>query len=201
MAFILIPLVLILLSATGIFVIIWRKVPYLKKLSVADVQLEPSIWAEFFPELSEKINTIQLKHYREVWLFELEKLLRRLRVLSLKMDRVSGSLIKRIRRFTERKHHENLQIPPVEIKETNSIKTKEFVKQEIKKDMRKEEQRLIIEIAKDPKNSSLYETLGDLYVKMGNFPDAKESYEAALALDPQKEELIKKHSQAVEKVI
>ena len=67
--------------------------------------------------------------------------------------------------------------------------------------MKKEEQRLIIEIAKNPKSSSLYETLGDLYVKMNNFTDAKESYEAAIELDPSKEELKKKHSQAVENVL
>lgn len=200
--FIIIPLALILVSAIGIFVIIWKKTPYLKKLSVADVQLGPNIWADFFPELSEKINTVQLKHYREVWLSELEKFLRRLKVLSLKIDRVSSSLIKRIRGFTEGKHHENLQMSPAaEIKETNGIKTQESIKQEIKKDMKKEEQGLIIEIAKDPKNSSLYEMLGDLYVKMGNFSDAKESYEAAIGLNPDNEGLKKKLSSALEMLI
>ena len=202
MAFILIPFILILLSAIGIFVIIWKKIPYLKKLSVADVQLGPNIWTDFFPELSGKINTIQLKHYREVWLSELEKLLRRLKVLFLKMDRISSSLIKRIRRFTEDKH-ENLQTPPsvTKVKETSGIKTQESVKQETEKDMKKEEQRLIIEIAKDPKNSSLYEVLGDLYAKMGNFSDAKESYEAVIGLNPDNEEIKKKLSSTLEMLI
>lgn len=205
MTFILIPLVLILLSLAGIFVIIWKKIPYLKKLSVADVQLGPSVWAEIFPELSGKINVAQLKNYHKVWLSELEKLLRRLRVLFLKIDRISESLIKRIRKLTERKHHENIQatrqISSAEIEETNSIKIQEITRRDIKKDAKKEEQRLIIEIAKDPKNSSLYEMLGDLYIKMGNFSDARESYKAAMELNPSKEELVKKHSQAAEKVI
>ena len=183
--FILIPLVLILLSAAGIFAIIWRKLPYLRKLSVTDVHSGPGILADFFPELSENINSTRLKHYRMVWFIELEKFLRRLRVLSLKIDRASDSLIIKIRKFTERKH------PLVT----------EPVLEDKKKAIKEEEQRLIIEIAKNPKSPSLYEALGDLYVKMKNFTDAKESYEAAIELDPSKEELKVKHSQVVQKLV
>src|SRR3989338_5504400 len=112
--FILIPILLILASAIGIFVIVWRKVPYLRKLSVADIHPSPGIWADLFPELSEGLNSNRLKHYRSVWLSELEKFLRRLRVMSLKIDRMSDSMIKKIRSFTERKH---VQIPAVKIHE------------------------------------------------------------------------------------
>ena len=177
MAFILIPFVLILLSAAGIFAIIWRKLPYLRKLSMTDVHSGPGIFVDLFPEFARHINSTRLKHYRMVWFVELEKVLRRLRVLSLKMDRTSDSLIKKIRTFTERKH--SLVIEPVLEDKTEAMK--------------KEEQRLIIVIAKNPKSSSLYEMLGDLYVKMNNFIDAKESYEAAIELDPNKEELKTKH--------
>ena len=202
--FILIPLVLVLASAAGIFFIVWRKMPYLRKLTVTDVQSGQSMWSDLFPELANVINTTRLKHYRGVWLLELEKVLRRLRVMSMKMDRMSDSLIKKIRNVTERKHEKHHGAAAAETGET----TPTFAEQSRSSDrsvgadeMKKEEQKLIIEIAKNPKNSSLYEVLGDLYMKMSNFADAKESYEAAIELNPAKEELKKKHSQAVENVL
>lgn len=190
--FILIPFLLILASAIGIFVIVWKKVPYLGKLTVADAQLGPSIWADFFPELTNGVNGTRLKHYRGVWLLELEKFLRRLRLMSMKMDRMSDSLIKKIRNITERKHPSTGSGPAA-----SSL----AVPEEKAEDLKREEQRLIIEIAKNPKNPALYEVLGDLYMKISNFVDAKESYEAAIELNPAKEELKKKHSQATESVV
>lgn len=198
--FILIPLVLVLVSAVGIFFIVWRKMPYLKKLTVADAQLGPSIWSDLFPEFSRGINNTRLKHYRGVWLLELEKFLRRLRLVSMKMDRKSESLIKKIRNVTEKKHEKHHGTASIETRETTVTKAPEPIKETIE-DFKREEQKLVIEIAKNPKNPALYEVLGDLYVKMSNFADAKESYEAAIELNPAKEELVKKHSQAVEKVL
>ena len=176
--------------------------PYLKKLSVIEVPPGSGFWSDLFPEFNESINSFQLKRYREIWLLELEKLLRRLRVVSLKMDRASDSWIKKIRNFTEKKHQ--LDSTPVvpETREPLALRKEGQSKIAPKaEDLKKEEQRLIIEIAKNPKNGSLYEILGDLYVKMENFTDAKESYEAAIELNPDKEELKKKHSQATEKVL
>ena len=197
--FILIPLVLVLASAAGIFFIVWRKMPYLRKLTVTDVQSGQSIWSDFFPELANGVNSTRLKHYRGVWLLELEKVLRRLRVMSMKMDRMSDSLIKRIRNVTERKHEKHHGAAAAEIGETTVVKAAEPIRETIE-DFKREEQKLIIEIAKNPKNSSLYDVLGDLYMKMSNFADAKESYEAAIELNPGKEDLKKKLSFALEKL-
>ena len=58
----------------------------------------------------------------------------------------------------------------------------------------------IIEIAQNPKDSRLYEKLGDLYVEMENWNDAKESYEAAIELNPTAEELKRKLSTALERL-
>ena len=58
-----------------------------------------------------------------------------------------------------------------------------------------------VEIAKNPKDSRLYEVLGDLYVKMNNFSDAKESFEAAMELSPHDEGLQKKYSQVLKKMV
>lgn len=176
--------------------------PYLRKLSVTDIPSDSNFLFSMFPELANGINTTRLKQYRAIWLLELEKFLRRLRVLSMKMDRGSYSLITKIRNVTETKHEKSDSLVISEAKDISIIsKSAELKKEESVEDWKKEEQRLIIEIAKNPKNSSLYEVLGDLYIKMGNFSDAKESYEAAIELNPTKEDLIKKHSQAIEKVL
>ena len=187
----------------GIFFIVWRKMPYLRKLTVTDVQSGQSIWSDLFPELANGVNSTRLKHYRGVWLLELEKVLRRLRVMSMKMDRMSDSLIKKIRNVTERKHEKH---HGAAVAETGAT-TPTFAEQSRSSDrsvgaddMKREEQRLIIEIAKNPKNSALYEVLGGLYMKMSNFADAKESYEAAIELNPGKEDLKKKLSFALEKL-
>ncbi|OGN08532.1 MAG: hypothetical protein A3C61_01930 [Candidatus Yanofskybacteria bacterium RIFCSPHIGHO2_02_FULL_39_10] len=59
---------------------------------------------------------------------------------------------------------------------------------------------MIIEIAKNPKDAHLYEVLGDLYIEMENFVDAKESYEASIELSPQNGSLKIKLSEALEKL-
>ena len=66
--------------------------------------------------------------------------------------------------------------------------------------LKNEEERLIIEIAQNPKNAALYESLGDLYIEMSNFNDAKESFEAAIELNPQDESIKQKLSSVLEKL-
>ena len=156
------------------------------------------ILTDLFPELSAGFKGLKLKEYGDLWLVELEKLLRRLRVISLKMDRISDSWIKKIRKgnisrtinSSIEKKTETIEIPVSKAQSVQVITMK---------DMKREEQRLIIEIAKNPKDSKLYEVLGDLYIKTNNFSDAKESFEAAIELSPNNEELQKKLSQVLRK--
>lgn len=198
--FILVPLSLILASVVGISVIIFRKMPYLNKLT-PETHLRSKFLSDLLPELSGGFESLKLKEYGNLWLIELEKFLRKLRVVSLKIDRISDSWIKKIRKgnisrtmssvVTEKKETEiDILIPKVQ---SSTVITME--------DMKKEEQRLIIEIAKNPKDAKLYETLGDLYLKMNNYSDAKESYEAAIELNPHHEELQKKLSRVLEKMV
>ena len=202
--FLLIPLTLILVSAGGILFIIWRKLPRLKELAEAEssngVYVE-SDWRTlvygFCPEVWNWARGIKVKEYKEMWLVETEKLLRRLRVASMKMDRFSDSLIKKIRKRIYSDNGNSSTFPVVEeSKERQNMKVKEDGKVELKKN----EQRLITEIAKNPKNAAFYEELGDLYAKIGDYRDAKESYEAAIELNSNNEELKKKLSQALEKL-
>ncbi len=203
--FILVPLILILASIVGVSVIIFRKMPYLNKLTPethlpAQTNVIADILNDLLPELSEGLKSLKLKEYGNLWLVELEKLLRRLRVVSLKMDRISDSWIKKIRRGNSFKATTSAIVEKTEALETPVVKVQSIPEITVE-DMKREEQRLIIEIAKNPKDSRLYEVLGDLYIKMNNLSDAKESFEAAIELNPNSEILQKKHSQVMEKLV
>lgn len=203
MEFILIPLALILASAGGIVFIVWRKMPHLKKLAETEssngVPAESGWHALIYdlcPEVWNWAKGIKISEYKEMWLVETEKLLRRLRVASLKMDRFSDSLIKKIRKQVDSGNGATFSTV-----EESKEKQKEEAKEDDKAEFKRNEQRLIIEIAKNPKNATLYEELGDLYAKAGDYKDARESYEAAIELNSNNEELKKKHSQTLEKLV
>lgn len=207
--YLLIPLLLIAGSISGIFIIVWRKAPYIKKLATDGPSLNGSsmspkvcffkLFSEFFPEMAGTFKNIKFKEYKDAWLVEVEKFLRRLRLVSLRMDRWSNSWIQGIRKHVD-KSMAQTSTPVMEEKkapEKQEVKVEEKVSEtEI---FKREEQRIIIEIARNPKNSKLYDALGDLYAKMGDYDDAKESFEAALELDSNNEELKKKLSLALEK--
>ena len=107
--YIIIPLALIFFSALGIFFIVWRRRPAFNRsfLSGGDVNegsldVKFSSWKEllidFFPEANQGIKNLELKEHMVLWLLELEKSLRKLRLFFLKVDRISEILIKKIRK-------------------------------------------------------------------------------------------------------
>lgn len=55
---------------------------------------------------------------------------------------------------------------------------------DIEFELKKEEQKLIMAIAKSPKESSLYCQLGDVCLQLGSLEEAKEAYQYCLKLDP-----------------
>jgi|SRR3989344_3526442 len=195
--FIFIPLTLILTSVVGISVIVFRKMPYLNKL-IPEIHAGGDVFKDLFPEFSEGFKSLKLKEYWNLWLIEFEKFLRRLRVVSLKMDRISDSWIKKIRKGNVSRIINQVVTEKTEVMENSVIKV-QTTPQITVEDMKREEQRLIIEIAKNPKDSRLYEVLGDLYLKMNNLSDAKESFEAAIELNPTSESIKKKLSFILEK--
>jgi len=218
MLFLIIPLSLILGSILAIAIIVGRKSQYIKKLAIADMSAQAEgvaqsgvssknftvrLFSELAPEMVGSFKKLKFYEYREAWLMELEKFLRRLRLLSLRIDRMSDSLISKIRKGYQNGHpaaldapHESSSalIPTIQVKTVPAPIVNDL------EALRKEEQRLIIEIAKNPKDAGLYDTLGDLYIKMGEYTDAKESFEAAMELDPSNQDLKKKHSYALEKL-
>lgn len=214
--FILIPLSFIFVSLVSIFFIVYRKKSYLGKhysLNTAGDNDPVSIsfqrfnlidfGTELFPEFKQLLDKIDINKHKTVWLVETEKLLRRVRLVFLKVDRLSDGWIKKIRRVhTNGKLNSHFTNEQVEILQpTMSAVTPSVEKEKISPNfLKNEEERLIIEIAQNPKDYKLYEALGDLYIEMSNHNDAKESYEAAIELNPQDEDLKKKLSSALEKL-
>ncbi len=215
--FLLAPLLFILVSALGIAIIVWRKRTYLNKIyainnagSETDAAVSSgsgfswmSYGEEFFPEIKTLLDRVKFNEYKTMWLMETEKTLRKIRVIFLRVDRLSDTLIKKIRRINinnQLNGHDAVNSEPAVMPSIS--KTSPAVKNEKISIafLKNEEERLIIEIAKNPKDPQLYEKLGDLYLEMDNFNDAKESYEAAIELSPQNETLKIKLSSALEKV-
>ena len=187
--FLLVPLVIFLVS---VFLIAWlaaRKFMYLKKLTPgvidsSDVAQE-SFFAEFLPEAAQHLKMAKLQGYGAAILAEFEKLLRRLRLISLRIDTFMSHLVHRVRKSNARRE-ETL------VKETAAETEREISKpiqiSDVNKDLKEEEQRLIIEIAKNPKDAELYKKLGQVYLKTGDSGDALESFKKALELNPDDEE-------------
>ncbi len=196
--YLLIPFLLLLLPAAGIAYIVHRKLPYLRKLTPEAHELGESLFHDFFPEVAEYINQATVKQYQASFLKELEKLARRWRVVTLKMDHLSDRLIKKIRHqhiSTHLEHKALLQeqesVTEAPVAPTTTEPTME--------DLRAQEQQLIIRIAQSPKEFDLYDQLGDLYLAMDNEAEARESFEAALALNPHDVAVARKYSQLLKK--
>jgi len=192
--FYLIPLLLIAASILGIGVVVLRKLPYARKLTPDGTSPTHSVFHDFFPELARNFGSTQIKEYMALWLHEIEKLLRKVRLLFFRVDRLSDSLIKRIRSVHQQRvakeeakeAAEEAAIQP-KVPEYVDVPTVQVRPRRAAPDMtalRVEEQRLIVEIAHAPKDARLYRDLGEVYVKMKNFEDAKESFSAALKLNP-----------------
>lgn len=172
----------------GIATVIWRKLSYLKKLPVDSNQPLANYWlSDFFPELRHYWKELDLRSYQVYFLRETEKFLRRLRLLSLKLESFSNSLLNKIKSSGHYLNHQNgqnkkeepVKFPAEILPVSPAIKNGVNYKQE--------EQTLILEIARDPKNAALYRRLAEIYFRLKNFTDAKESLETALKLDPEDE--------------
>lgn len=171
-------------------VIIGRKFPYLKKLPVdSSTAPGPGLWEGFFPEARHYWKKIDLGLYRDLFFKELEKFLRRLRLVSLKLDSFTHRLIAKVRTNGAEKnsveHLTSLSTGGSESKDQDENVLVSMIELSVEEKQKKEEHALIIEVAKNPKNPELYKKLAHLYVLAENFSDAAEALETALKLDPE----------------
>lgn len=179
--------------AVSIVLIIWiiaRKFVYLKKLTpeaIESVSGEPGFWSEMFPEIVEYFKNANFRQHGVTLLSEFEKTLRKIRLLFMKIDTFTGKAIHSVRRTTKQqeavisKQAERADIEkPAEI---DPFELGEATREELKQ----KEQYLIIEIAKNPKDTPLYRELGSLYMRTGELEDAKQSFEKVLELNSEDE--------------
>ena len=180
-----VPFGIFVISLIAIGWIISRKFIYLKKLNPEAIEdsaeIQGGFWEDFFPGLSAFLKNINLREYRLNFLAEFEKFLRKLRLISLKIDTTTNRLIHRVRKSVV--HHEGLING-----EAAAQVEREIINAEVhgsgERDLKEMEQQLIIEIAKNPKDSQLYKKLGNIYMKTGEWHDAVESFKKALELEP-----------------
>ncbi len=181
------PLATFLISITAIFWLAARKFVYLKKLAPGVIDnldvVQESFWAEFFPEAAQHLKMAKLREYGAAILAEFEKFLRRLRLISLRVDIFMSQLVHRVRKSNARREETLGKEAESEAEKDISrpVRTGDAKKQ----DLKEEEQRLIIEIAKNPKDAELYKKLCQVYLKTGDNGDAFESFKKALELNPE----------------
>lgn len=184
--FFIIPFGIFIISITAICWIISRKFVYLKKLAPEVIELssetQKGFWEEFFPGFAARFSGSKIRELRLNFLAEFEKFLRKLRLLSLKLDTATGHLLHRVRKSVVR--HEGI----LNVEAAARIERVETLNGNGRsKDWKEEEQRLIIEIARSPKDVQLYKKLGNIYIKIEEWHDAAESFKKALELNPEDE--------------
>jgi len=185
--FIILPLAIFLISIAAIFWLAARKFVYLKKLAPGVIDnldmVQENFWAEFFPEAAQHLKMAKLREYGAAILAEFEKLLRRLRLISLRIDTLMSQLVHRVRKSNARR--EETLDRGTESESEKDISRPVRTGDAKKQDLKEEEQKLIIEIAKNPKDAELYKRLGQVYLKTGESGDAFESFKKALELNPE----------------
>ena len=205
--YLIIPLSILAVSVVVISVIIGRKFSYLKKLDpeVIDsnntngLMAVTGFWHEFLPEASDFIKGVDTSEYRKFYLSLSEKLLRRLRVVSLKIDSLTHRLITKIKSSNKaiaiveaERERESGATPDTGVQEQD----KPIIILSREEKLKQKEQELIIQIAQDPKDPELYKKLGNVYLQLKNPDDAAESFKVALKLKPD-DEKTKKNLEAL----
>lgn len=204
MSFFFIPFGIFLGSVLVSFWIIKRKFTYLKKLtpdSIESATPPDSFFAELYPEIASRINKTNLRTWGLNILNEFEKLLRRLRLISLRIDTFTNRLIHRVRK--ESKQQEEILVKEAKIVEDKIAEADVIEIDELgdkDEDLKQKEQLLIIEIAKNPKDAQLYKELGTVYMRMGDWLDAKQSFEKSIDLEPENEEVKRKLGRVIGKI-
>jgi len=181
-----IPVLLIIVSLLTAFVVIARKFPYLKKLTPSAEQSFSATWVwDFVPEVRERYQRIDWIAQKNFWLKEGEKFLRRIRLAFLKIDSATHALIKKLSvSRLEEVTGDGLKEEAVKPSEITSP-VAPIIAPKDHAELKRDEQALIIAVAKDPKNPELYRQLAMVYMELGNPGDATESLRTVMQLDPE----------------
>ncbi len=186
--FLILPLAIAGVSLLIVSFIIIRKFAYLKRLApdVLETMLleRNGFFQELIPDAYvwwrsvNKPTEIKLRV-----LARLERILHGFRTLATRIDIFTHKLIGHVRRSSKETEKVIIQEERQErIEKAEALAAAETDDPRVK--LKEEEQMLIIEIAKNPRDAELYKRLGDIYIRTEEFDDARQSYETALELDP-----------------
>lgn len=201
MFYLIVPLAIALGALIGVSVIVWRKMPYLRKLTPESHEVGDTLLHDLAPEALHWITHIPWRQYLHAILVELEKLLRWMRMVASAFDRVSDTVIRRVRRVHQdaAKQHE-ASVAKEEKKEEERREKEEHEPDDLDmrdpEQLKQEEQRLIIAIAQHPRDPKLYGDLAKIYMRVQAYGDAVEALEQAVKLDPENEYLTKRLERA-----
>lgn len=201
------PLLLAVLSFSGICLIIAKKIPILRALP-QNSGSSRYFSGSFFVSLPQKISGAVSKDALIAFFGFLEKRLRQMKIVVLKIDNKITALIKKLRERIL--HHENVKesgavsrpaagekSSPDGLKTVNPAIDRGAFKGGVKQTEAKkgvdgikinEEQWLEI-LAKDPANIDAYKELGKIYLLTNRPEEARETLAFALKLNPQDEEI------------
>lgn len=167
-----------LLSLLGISLIVAHKIPILMK-----IPRQPEV--VFVPQpFFKKLFHFRISKYFILLINLIEKALRKLKIIFLKIDNFIAQWIQKAR--------EKSQVWTIRYqawlaqKKMWMVKVKYQEKEELSVgDFKAEEQAYIKLLAQDPKNAEIYRKLGNLYLVQKNYQDAAQAFQQVLKLKPQ----------------
>lgn len=213
MIYTIIPPVLIVLSLAGIVYFLMKKAPQMAELARKETE-EDQKEAEdlmerrgFLKRTTARVKGINWTGIKNSILSLLEKLMRRLRLVFLKLEnsfrKMSEWIKTRKAKAPEKiEYKEEESEQEIEIKRTEARMPTDSILKEEEKVIRpiisdkvvsphgrtemkdRLEDLLIDRIAVDPRDVEAYERLAEYYFEVGNYADAKECYKQVIKLDP-----------------
>lgn len=182
--FITIPLLFVTGALLALGFVIWRKWPFLKKLEPDAHAVGDSFVHDLAPEAVERARAV---HWRSLWhhvLQGIEEMLNVIRSAFHAVGRASDRLRSSVQSVKRSVPEPQSVQEPYEPEAPQVVVPQKDDQAEQERLLKEEEQRLILDIAQDPKNVNLYVALGKVYSKLGNITDAIESFKTAGKLDP-----------------
>ncbi len=186
----LLPLGIFVLALLVAGVIVVQKFPYLKRLSPdvidASTESQSSMAHDLLPFVSTYWERLDFPRKKVALMSELEKILRKFRLLFLRIEHSMVRVIDALRRRNLRHVEAIAEDQDKEEKDEVPVVHDPILA------LRQREQLLIMSIAKDPKNPRLYDELGDVFLELNEIGDARQSYQTTLQLEPENEIVRKK---------
>ncbi|HUO75731.1 MAG TPA: hypothetical protein VMU12_02340 [Candidatus Paceibacterota bacterium] len=199
MAYLFIPLAIFVVAVVAVAIIVGRKVSYLRKLSPESHETGDTILHDFAPEVIDWARGVPWRQYLHRALSELEIGLNRLRQAMYALGHASESVMKGVRKAGQKAARSH-EAAVAQLEEEKKEREAEFDPDEVDltdpEQLKAEEQRLIIAIAQNPKDVSLYSDIARVYMRLHAYGDAVEALEQAVKLDPDTTEYLKRLERA-----